>query len=258
MPPVRFFLPHPPGAGGVLELPGESVEHARALRVRPGDRCEGLDGRGGRRALEVLELGRQSLRLRDLGRAETESAPGMPGAPLPWIELAVAWPRRTRAEAMLGGLVQLGAGAITALAARRRGPEPIPTHPPARWEKLARTALEQSGRAWLPRLGGALEVEALVASRAAGTLALLEPAAGMSFDTWLRSLTLGVGGAAGTEERPLVLVVGPEGGWEHEEREALLLAGASPVWLGPHVLRIETAALAAMAVAATVLGRPAH
>jgi 16S rRNA (uracil1498-N3)-methyltransferase len=37
--------------------------------------------------------------------------------------------------------------------------------------------------------------------------------------------------------------VGPEGGWTENETRAVLDAGAQPVYLGPHTLRIETAAI---------------
>ena len=60
---------------------------------------------------------------------------------------------------------------------------------------------------------------------------------------------LAEGGSPASREQPLVLVVGPEGGLTEEERGALLEAGAGPVRLGPHVLRIETAAEAAVAIA---------
>jgi 16S rRNA (uracil1498-N3)-methyltransferase len=52
-----------------------------------------------------------------------------------------------------------------------------------------------------------------------------------------------------------VLVIGPEGGLTEGERDALRDSGASATWLGPHVLRVETAAEAAMAIAAVHLGR---
>jgi 16S rRNA (uracil1498-N3)-methyltransferase len=44
-----------------------------------------------------------------------------------------------------------------------------------------------------------------------------------------------------------VLVVGPEGGWTEAELVAFEAAGARPVRIGPHVLRVETAAEAALA-----------
>jgi 16S rRNA (uracil1498-N3)-methyltransferase len=44
------------------------------------------------------------------------------------------------------------------------------------------------------------------------------------------------------------LLVGPEGGWAAEELETARAAGARVARFGPHVMRIETAAVAACAV----------
>jgi 16S rRNA (uracil1498-N3)-methyltransferase len=46
-----------------------------------------------------------------------------------------------------------------------------------------------------------------------------------------------------------LIVVGPEGGFSSEERRSLLGAGFRPVRLGRHLLRFETAALAALTAA---------
>jgi 16S rRNA (uracil1498-N3)-methyltransferase len=46
----------------------------------------------------------------------------------------------------------------------------------------------------------------------------------------------------------VLVLVGPEGGWTGREREAACHAGFEPWRLGPHVMRIETAAAAAAAI----------
>ena len=309
--------------------PGEA-EHARkALRLRAGDLVEGLDGQGGRWPLRITRLERREAALQLEGEPTFDPAPGEPGAPLPWIEVAVAWPRQTRGTEMLGRLVQLGIAAVRPLEARHQGPQGSPwgpragSEPPERWSRLAREACKQSGRTWLPELldpcspqalvdrlegrngsgerddpaRGPVEVlgtgEALgpgedqeegteVASPAGGepstapspstvaaarltgepeasaVLAVLDPHRGMAFDTWARSLlplVQGSGPRRGTRAAPIVLVIGPEGGFAAAETDALLLAGATAVRLTPHVLRIETAAEAAAAVCATILNR---
>jgi 16S rRNA (uracil1498-N3)-methyltransferase len=55
--------------------------------------------------------------------------------------------------------------------------------------------------------------------------------------------------------RPLVLVVGPEGGIAPEELSAFTSAGAELVRLGDTVLRTSTAGPAALAVLNGILGR---
>jgi 16S rRNA (uracil1498-N3)-methyltransferase len=49
-------------------------------------------------------------------------------------------------------------------------------------------------------------------------------------------------------DRPLALIIGPEGGLDRAEVEALIAKGATPVTLGRLILRTETAALAALSV----------
>jgi len=252
--PPAFFLARTPHEGAPALLESE-VEHAlRVLRLGEGDACLGLDGRGHRWPLRIQSIRGGDVSLAVEGLPEIEPEPGQEGALLPWIEVAVAWPKKPRAEVMIGSLVQLGVARITPLEARYRGPEPIPARPPERWHKLVRSACKQSGRTWLPELGSPLTPQELIAERdeVESSAAFLDPRAGMSLDTWLRSLLLHPLGL-GTRERPIVLILGPEGGLTGEERTALYDAGTTATRLGPHVLRIETAALSAMAVASTVL-----
>jgi 16S rRNA (uracil1498-N3)-methyltransferase len=51
------------------------------------------------------------------------------------------------------------------------------------------------------------------------------------------------------ERRAMALLIGPEGGFDPEERRMLRgLSFVTPVSLGPRILRAESAALAALAV----------
>lgn len=250
----RFFLEGPPEDGHVRMVEGESEHALRVLRMRPGQLCEGLDGAGGRWRLRIVAAGRHDLGLEVLGPPAREPEPGAPGAPLPWIELDVSWPRRARAEEMLTRLVQLGAAAIRPLDALQRGAGQCPREPSERWWRIARESCKQSGRAWLPLLGARTTPQALVFEHRRAAIALLDPHRGMSLDTWVRSLPCG-GEGLGTRERPIVLAIGPEGGFAPDELDAFLDAGATTVRLTPFVLRVETAAEAALAVTATILAR---
>jgi 16S rRNA (uracil1498-N3)-methyltransferase len=251
--PPAFFLEET--LDGSVRLLAEDQQHAtRVLRLSAGALLIGLDGRGHRFPLRVRAVRRNELELESAGPVEFTPAPGEEGAPMPWFEVAVSWPRKNRVEPMLGRLVQLGAAAVRPLVARQRGPETVSEESAARHLRIAREACKQSGRAWLPVLEPATAPEALAALRSIGALAVLDPRAGLAFDTWLRSLHPSPAGL-GARARPIVLAIGPEGGFTGEEQRAFLELGASPVWLGPHVLRVETAAEAAMAVAAAVHGR---
>jgi 16S rRNA (uracil1498-N3)-methyltransferase len=249
-----FFL----AEEGGLEAPclrDDDAEHAlRVLRLGAGDALDGLDGRGNRLPLRIARVERGRAVLAVAGSVASVPEPGQEGSALPWFEVAVGWPRRTRVEDMVGRLVQLGAAAIRPLLCERRGPEEPPRHPGERLLRVAREACKQSGRLWLPEFGEPLAPRALAEARSSSPIAVLAPRAGLPLDTWLRSLRPSPLGT-GTRARPIVLAIGPEGGWAPEELEALEVLGASRVALGPHVLRVETAAEAAMAVAGVVHAR---
>jgi len=253
--PPAFFLADGARPGEPRLLPEDEQHATRVLRLGVGDLLVGLDGKGGRHPLRVRALRRGAVELEETGPAEVVPGPGQADAPLPWVEVAIAWPRRNRVEGMLDRLVQLGAAAIRPLAARQRGPGEAPEEASPRLQRVAREACKQSGRAWLPVFERTLTPEELARHlRPGSALAVLDPGAGLSLDTWLRSLRPAPIGL-GARESPIVLVIGPEGGFAEEEREAFLVCGASSTWLGPHVLRVETAAEAAMAVTAVVHGR---
>ncbi|MEZ4613420.1 MAG: RsmE family RNA methyltransferase [Caldilineaceae bacterium] len=108
-----------------------------------------------------------------------------------------------------------------------------------RWEAIIREAAEQAGRARLPTLHPPLPFDAAV--RHATGLRLL--AVGRS----RRSLP-GLGELVGRTTGPLALLVGPEGGIAPRGGRPDG-DGWQPVTLGPHVLRAETAALAAVTIA---------
>jgi len=234
----RFFLARSP-AEGPPELLDEDREHAlRVLRIRAGDRLIGLDGRGGSWPLVVRSADRGRLELEPAGEGRLDPAPGREGAALPWIEIAVPMPKGGRLEEMLDRLTQLGAAAIAELRPERSEPRPGILEG-ARVGRVLREACKQSGRTWLPELRPG-------PSATAADRILLDASAETPLASWIRP-------GRWTSERPLTVLVGPEGGFTEEERAGFVAGGAVPVRLGPHVLRIETAAEAAMAVLAAAL-----
>jgi len=252
----RFFLATTPVEGRKAVLAPEDEQHARrVLRLRAGDRLEGIDGRG--RAWE-LELGRTDgtkLELRPLRELEGEPRPGEPGARLPWIEVAASLPKGARSEELVGRLAQLGVARLLPLASVRSGEaaREFGANRRARLERIVAEALKQSGRLWALELAEPLELEELCALEGREWI-LLSPRARERLFDWTASRAQA--GARWTASRPLGLLAGPEGGFSAEERAQLLARGAHELWIGPHVLRIETACEAAAAILAAGLGRP--
>ena len=247
--PRRLFIE--PGTDDAVPalLDGEFEHAVRVLRLAAGDRVTGMDGRGGWWPLAIEHVGRASATLARAGDPVFEPRPGDPGARLPWIECAVALPRAARAEEMLDRLTQLGVAAIAPIVWRRSTPEAQSDAASRRqrFARILRSSCKQCGRAWLPELLPLQTAEELAGRACGADLVMLAERASGSLADWVRTRTERLAESRGSEwawrvDRPLTLVVGPEGGFEADELARLEAAGATFASVAPHTMRVETAA----------------
>lgn len=229
-----------------LELVESDREHVlRVLRLGVGEQILGLDGRGGTWPLRIVDVRKRRLTLEPAGPPSFEPRPGDPGAPLPWIEVASALPRAGRAEGLLDRLTQIGVAAWTPLAFERSTPAARGAGP-GRERRLLRAvgeACKQSRRSWIPQINGTVPMEEWLSAVEPARTAVLTPGSRTIPGEWLSNL----GDGSFPRDRPLRLLVGPEGGLSASETALLEDRGLTPLGLGPHILRIETAAEAALA-----------
>ncbi len=211
-----------------LEIEGDAYRHLfRARRLGTGATLRLVDGAGRARWGEVVRLDR-----RRAGVALGEPAPTNEASCR--LELVVATPKKERASWLVEKATELGVAAVRFLAGER-APRAYGDGTLERLRRVARAAVEQCHRARLPEVTG---VHAWTE--------LSELLAGAERCWWLDprgSQRL----ADDPDAASAVVLVGPEGGWSDAERADLTALRATPVQLGPRVLRIETAALAAAA-----------
>jgi 16S rRNA (uracil1498-N3)-methyltransferase len=111
-----------------------------------------------------------------------------------------------------------------------------------RWRKIAREAAQQSRRNPAPVIDSPMKIKAALASVPADAFRLL--LSEEEKNTHIASAL-----AEAPAESPIWLACGPEGGWTEQEQQIFLAAGWQPVSLGATILRAETAAIAALAIA---------
>lgn len=231
----RFFLPAPAVCGGTLELTGDAAAHARVLRLRPGDGVTVCDGAGTDYRCTVTEADGRRLVLAVAG-----SGPAL-GEPRVQVRVMMAFPKADKLEHVIQKATELGAAEIVAFPSSRCVSRPDGASLPRkleRWQRIAASAAEQSGRGRIPavRALGSFQ-EALAEAAAQDFAALLyENARRLSFRA-----AVGDGGFASA-----ALLTGPEGGFSPEEAEAAAAAGIPLCSLGPRILRCETAPLCAL------------
>ncbi|MBH0203574.1 MAG: 16S rRNA (uracil(1498)-N(3))-methyltransferase [Nitrospira sp.] len=121
-------------------------------------------------------------------------------------------------------------------------------HQLARWRRIALEAAQQSEQWRIPTIAAPHSLSALLASQAIDTrmLMLAERREGTS----LQTVTLPQD-ATGS----VLLLIGPEGGWSKEEMGKADQARVEPITLGQQILRSETAAIAAISILQSRLGR---
>jgi 16S rRNA (uracil1498-N3)-methyltransferase len=111
-----------------------------------------------------------------------------------------------------------------------------------RWQKIALEASKQCGRNRLPQILRPQSLMATIQGKKKSKKLFLSDTAGRSMRDILIEYT-----HENSEPPPssVVVLVGPEGGWTDEEETAILEHEFEAVKLGRHVLRSETAAIAA-------------
>jgi 16S rRNA (uracil1498-N3)-methyltransferase len=110
-----------------------------------------------------------------------------------------------------------------------------------RWRRIAKQASEQSRRTSPPEIADPIKFKDFVAAIEGSRVVLSEVEQEIS----LRDAII--------QGDSLILAFGPEGGWKEQELAAFASAGWKSASLGPTILRAETAVIAAVAVAASIL-----
>jgi 16S rRNA (uracil1498-N3)-methyltransferase len=227
-------------SGRIILSPDESHHLVAVRRAEAGETFTALDGRGG--------AGLCRLVLADRKRAEAEVVSvnhfSRPTAPL-WLAQAI--PLGGAMENIIQKATELGAARVTPLVTDRSemriGGERL-VKKLEKWRQVAIEAVKQCGNPFIPEIDMPSTIDALPklpVPRARAVCSLERDA--QSFTKYLNSTDVNDG---------MMIVVGPEGDFTDAEYLRLREDGFAPVTLGPLVLRSDTAAIAALAVASGV------
>jgi len=246
----RFFI------DDLLGDASESVELAlsdadrhhlsRVVRLVPGDRVVVVDTDGAEAEATLVEVSQERV-LADVG-------PKVVRPKRPRVVLAPAIARRERMELTVQKTTELGVAEIWPVVTSRcvvRLDEERSGKRAERWRRIAEEAAKQSQRADVPVVREPMTLTQL-ASEAGAFDVVLVP--------WEEAAAAGLGigaaldAAGALPDTSVLIVIGPEGGLSDVEVATLEAAGGVVVTLGDTVLRTETAAVVAVALAEYELG----
>lgn len=195
----------------------------QVLRVADGTVVEVFDGQG-KVGKAKLNFGANVLQVSEL-EARVDSGPE--------IRLYQAIPKGDRWEWTIEKATELGVTAIYPILTERTVVQVHPGKLAAkleRWQKIATAAARQSHAALTPSVEAPIQLKDALLSEGRKYFGDFEGESASDFEL------------KGSNE-PIELFVGPEGGFSAAELQ-LLNANATGIYLGPQVLRAETAAIA--------------
>lgn len=240
-----FFVPPERITPPTITITGDLLIHLRdSLRIQVGEVVLFGDGTSRRYRTEITGLTKQTL----TGRI-VETIP-RPPLQAPALLLGQALLKGEKMDWVIQKATELGVSEIVPLQSRHSVIQ-IKTErleaQLARWRRIALEAAQQSEQWRVPTIAQPQSLTGFLTTRTTGmvTFMLAERREGNS----LQTVELPQG-----ENRSVLVLIGPEGGWSKEEVEIAEQAGSELIALGHHILRAETAAIAAISILQSRLG----
>lgn len=221
--------------GDFLVLTGENAAHAKVLRLKAGELVLICDGCGNECVCTISDVSPNQISLVVNNRQESETEAKVKAS------IYMAFSKGDKLEHVIQKATELGAYEIVAFPSSRcvsRPDEKSIAKKLERWQKIAASAAEQSGRGYIPKV---LTLDSYKAALARAT----EADKAILFYENERATTLKMA----LEEQAFAsisLLTGPEGGLEEKEVEMAKDAGLQICTLGSRILRCETAPLCAL------------
>ena len=237
---TRIYLDQPLNSDQIVTLPEDAARHlVQVLRMRVGDAFTVFNGQGGEYSATLHCAGKRDAQalIGAFNNVNRES-------PLS-LTLAQCVSKGERMDYTLQKAVELGVTEVMPLLSERS----VVKLDAERWEKklehwrgILISACEQSGRTRIPALHAVAPLHAWLPQVSAALKLTLAPEAKQSIRT------------ISPNQRPIILLVGPEGGLSDAEIQRTETNSFIPVTLGPRILRTETAGVAALAAIQALWG----
>ena len=232
---VRFFVTPEELVLNDITLTGENAQHAKVLRLKAGEEVLVCDGEGRECLCRVNAVAPSQVDLDVLERRESETEARVQ------VSVYMAFPKADKLEHVIQKATELGAYEIVAFPSSRcisKPDEKSLKKKLERWQKIAASAAEQSGRGRVPRVLTLPSYKAALERASQADKALL-------FYENEQATTLKMALSDGNYHT-VSLMTGPEGGLEEGEVAQASAAGLQVCTLGKRILRCETAPLCAL------------
>ena len=232
---VRFFTDSDTVNMEIPLLTGDNAQHAKVLRLKVGEEVLLCDGEGAECVCAIREIANGEYSLDVLSRRASETEASVRAT------IYMAFPKADKLEHVIQKATELGAYEIVAFPSARcvsRPDDKSLKKKLERWQKIAASAAEQSGRGRIPKVRTLSSFSAALTEAAKADKPLM-------FYENEQAVTLRMALEEGSWST-VSLLTGPEGGLDVSEVEQARAAGLQVCTLGKRILRCETAPLCAL------------
>jgi 16S rRNA (uracil1498-N3)-methyltransferase len=224
----RFYLPEW-SEQSTISITDEGLIHQwlRVFRFEVGSRVVLCNGKNEEVAATITEIQKRSVTVRTEKKTECHTELSRP------LVLACAFLKRENFDLVIQKATELGVTEIQPLITDRTIKDELKR---TRLETIAKEAMEQSGRGRMPVIHEPKNLKQFLLTASSKATAVLD-AGGRGIPEVITSLL-----------DPIIICIGPEGGWSEEERAFFQENGFRIASLGTRVLRAETAVIASLAI----------
>lgn len=233
---ARFFVKPDEFQNDFMVLVGENAVHAKVLRLKAGECVTVCDGQGREALCTVSDISSGQISLAVSKESLSESEAKI------CASVYMAFSKGDKFEHVIQKATELGAYEIVAFPSSRCVSKPDDKSLKKkleRWQKIAESAAEQSGRGRVPAVIVLESYKEALDRAVAADISIL-------FYENERAFTLREA-LKEKNYKTISLMTGPEGGFEEKEVSAAMEAGMRICTLGKRILRCETAPLCALA-----------
>lgn len=232
---ARFFANAQELNGDFLVLTGENAEHAKVLRLKIGEEVTVCDGQGKECLCTVSDVspGQISLVVKSSNVSASEAKVT--------ATVYMAFSKGDKFEHVIQKATELGAYEIVAFPSARcvsRPDEKSLKKKVERWQKIATSAAEQSGRGRIPQVIVLDSYQTALERASQSDVAIL-----FYENEQAQTLRMALND---NDFKSISFLTGPEGGLEPKEVEQAVASGLLVCTLGKRILRCETAPLCAL------------
>lgn len=216
-----------------IVLDEEQSRHiAKSLRMKKGDMITVCNGNGTDYGCIIEEITKTTVTLSVCYKQASESEPSVK------VSLYQGVPKGDKMEDIIQKCVELGIFSITPVLTNRsisRPDEKQAAKKQQRYSKIALEAAQQSGRGIVPEINRMIDFKNAVSECEADLIIIFYEGGGQSLKSLIKD-----------NIESVAIFIGPEGGFEKEEVEAVIEKGGINATLGKRILRTQTAPVAAL------------